>query len=337
MGPGADAMVAAYVATEAVVSLLSLSVSPNSPLGADGVTGVTIRELVESIAKTFHTKVVPGSRVRRIRRFLAGQSDAVQESDAKGVFWEQEREEARVLGEPVDDSSDEFRVEAGEVWVVDIQMAGTEGAKGTVRLKEFAGYGSSVVRPAIYSRDYTVTYNLKVPAARQLLGRISAETSVYPFKLSYIASDKSELNAARLGLGELVQHYILVPHAVQVAELYPLETLQTSNGLSKSTIKKLVKEVPVAREQATLMLVSGTRSSSGYPEAIRLTGGRTTAPPSWIHSRYEITNSRIQELLALKMDKKRTGISFQVVRPSTYDAEQLVSGSGQDAEMDIDN
>lgn len=341
MGPAADAMVAAYIATEAVINLLSLAVSPNSPLGPAGVTGTSIRELVESIASTFRTRVVPGSRVRRVRRFLAGQSDAVQESDAKGVFWDQDTEEARVLGEQVSDDGDDFRVDAGEVWVVDIQMAGTEGTKGAIRLKEFTGYSgsSAAVRPAVYSRDYTVTYALKVAAARQLLARISNETSVYPFKLSYLAADKSELNAARLGLGELVQRFILVPHPVRVAELHPLAALQTSSGLSKSAIKKLVKEVPVAREQATLMLVPGARSTSGYPEAIRLTGGRTTAPPSWVHSRYEITDARIQELLALKLDKKTTGVSFQVVRPSTFDAEQLVRGdtTAPDAEMDIDN
>ena len=52
---------------------------------------------------------------------------------------------------------------------------------------------------SVYSRDYSVTYGLKLQASRQMLTKSAAVTSVYPFKLSHVVDDELTMNQAKLG------------------------------------------------------------------------------------------------------------------------------------------
>ena len=110
------------------------------------VTGSQIRELVDAIADSFNCVVVPGSKIRRIRRFLAGQAEGiVAERDFKGVVWDESHQEARLLkqsnntstdlilldsNKPVQTNNssaiptDDFVVVPGEVYQIDIRMTG---------------------------------------------------------------------------------------------------------------------------------------------------------------------------------------------------------------------
>ncbi|KAA8905027.1 hypothetical protein TRICI_005355 [Trichomonascus ciferrii] len=343
VGTKADAVCAAYIATEAVISLLSLVLTPNATIaaGEGPITGQKIKTLVEKIATIFRVKVAPGSRVRRVRRFLAGQSDVVQENDFKGVTWDEAVEEERALSrihKPEESSlsnefADDFAVQEGEVWLVDLRMAATEGKNGVVKTTEFTGYGADTVKPSIYSRDYAVQYGLKINAARTLLSRSAALTSVYPFKLSYVAENASDLASAKLGLSELVQHHIFVPQTIRTAEFVPLDLFVNGNP-SYRDIKKASKPVPVAREMSTIVLLSAAESHSGFSELIRLTGGNKTAPPSWVHSNYEVTDPTINELLQFKANKKLHGINFQDVQPSKFDMAEAIKPI--DNSMDLD-
>lgn len=102
-GRSADAVCAAYLASEAVIALLGLTVSNTNNeaqalLGGTGsgeVTGRHIRKLVETVAKAFQVQIVPGSRVRWVRRFLAGQDDVVLEQDLsrKSIEWSEDFQE----------------------------------------------------------------------------------------------------------------------------------------------------------------------------------------------------------------------------------------------------
>ncbi|KAI3403909.2 ARX1 [Candida oxycetoniae] len=158
LGNNADALCATHIAMESVISLLGCSLSPEKlpqqlKNSSNSITGSQIRQLVDSIAESFNCVVVPGSKVRRIRRFLAGQAEGVvAERDFKGVVWDESHQEAqllkRALGlassstsltpstttslikKPIGTSNssavptDEFVVVPGEVYQVDICMSG---------------------------------------------------------------------------------------------------------------------------------------------------------------------------------------------------------------------
>ena len=100
LGSKADSICAAHIATETVVALLGMALTPEKlptqldPNNTKLVTGKQIRNIVNSIAESFNCTVVPGSKVRRIRRFLAGQAEGVvAEKDFKGVVGSESDQE----------------------------------------------------------------------------------------------------------------------------------------------------------------------------------------------------------------------------------------------------
>lgn len=335
-GSDADAICAAYLATESILAQLGLVLSSNHPRGGpQNVTGSVLKNIVEKIAKDFRVQIVPGTRIRRVRRFLAGQTETIHESDFKGIEWSEAYLESQAVKEANEDSSDwedehfeEFTVLPGEAWLVDIRMASTQDKKGVFKVKEFTGYGNVVAKPSIYSRDYNIKYNLRMPASRNLLTKVSNNLSVYPFKLSYISNNQSELNSARLGLSETVEHHIIVPHSPQTLNFVPIEALSGSATFTKEA-RRATYPVTCAREMSTILLVPGANSSSGFPEAIRLSGGNKSAAPSWVHSVYQIEDDNIKELLTIRKDKQLHGVSFQDVQPSKLETALTADNQGQ--------
>ncbi|GMM35320.1 putative hydrolase [Saccharomycopsis crataegensis] len=228
LGSKADAICAAYIATEAAISLLGCALSPEKLPGAYAgrgkVTGQMLREVVDGIAKSFGCVVAPGSKIRRLRRFLAGQAEnIVAEKDFKGVIWSEAHQEFAMLQKSqklnseqsalvsvdnhqnfnklgVSESSaiptDNFVVVAGEVYSVDIRMASVSRfeAAGLVTLQnidEFSGKNNSkddiVAKSDVYIRDFAMNYTLKLKSSRSLLSRVEKTSSVYPFKLAHYA------------------------------------------------------------------------------------------------------------------------------------------------------
>lgn len=228
LGSRADAICATHIASEAITSLLGCSLTPEKlprsvvPVGQTNVTGSLIREIVDSIAQSFHCVVVPGSKVRRIRRFLAGQAEGVvAERDFKGVVWSESDQERFLLeksGKFVGDEgkqillfkgdgsnglndagtvpTDDFIVTPGEVYTIDIRMAPLADQKdaGLVTLEvldQYSGKNNAKdqlnPKPSVFVRDVSVTYQLKLKTARKLLTRIDNTHPVYPFKLSELS------------------------------------------------------------------------------------------------------------------------------------------------------
>ncbi|KAF6011306.1 hypothetical protein HII13_002664 [Brettanomyces bruxellensis] len=231
LGDSADAICATHIATETIIALLGCSLTPEKlpktilANGHGNVTGSLIREITDSIAGSFHCIVVPGSKVRRIRRFLAGQAEGiVAERDFKGVVWseaDQEQELIRRSAEFVGDKSrqvllfdkdrksksnenragtvpsDEFTISPGEVYTIDIRMAPVNAMEepGIVTLEvldEYSGKnnveGELHPKPSIFLRDVAITYQLKLKSARRLLSRVDKLQPVYPFKLSEVSA-----------------------------------------------------------------------------------------------------------------------------------------------------
>lgn len=223
LGAKADAICAAHIANESVVNLLAAALSPEKlPQVVSGsVTGCQIRQVVDAIADSYGCVVVPGSRVRRIRRFLAGQAEGVlAESDFKGVVWSEQDQELRLLSRCAAAAngeltkfdklhaaansttsssavpSDDFTVTRGEVYVIDIKMASlaefTQAGIVTLEtLDKYTGKNNQKdainVKPSIYVRDYSMEHQLKLKSSRTLLSKLDREMSVYPFKLSHTA------------------------------------------------------------------------------------------------------------------------------------------------------
>lgn len=184
LGSKADSICASYIATEAVISLLGCVNSPeklkavtNNTVSDGVVTGKIIRDVVDSIATSFHCVVAPGSKVRRIRRFLAGQAEnIVAEKDFKGVVWAEAHQEYQLLQTSkklasnsademslvvstvdnksaetfdklgISDSSaiptDNFSVKIGEAYMIDIKMASTQEFQepGLITLQNIDNY-----------------------------------------------------------------------------------------------------------------------------------------------------------------------------------------------------
>jgi metalloprotease ARX1 len=95
-GPVADAACALHYATKAVVNALSAG------------TVKDIEEVVKEACGTFGTSVVEGSCLRRIRRFLAGQS-TVEEHSGKVLEF--------------GDTNKEFPIVPGEVYLLDLAIS----------------------------------------------------------------------------------------------------------------------------------------------------------------------------------------------------------------------
>lgn len=207
----ANAVVATYYAVESVVKLLAAANISNV------VDAKKIRDLVDECASTFHVSVVEGSRVRRIKRYLVGQArveeDALGADQPKQVEWQR-----HIPGTPAFED-DDFVVEQGEAWLIDIAMS-----TGSGKVKEHL-----TLRPSIFARDVTVNYNLKLKSAQSTLREIESTKSVFPFCLRSLSDQRT----ARMGIAECKNKGVVTEYPVIVE--HPKET--------------------IARHAATLLLV----------------------------------------------------------------------------------
>lgn len=232
LGNKADAYAATHIAMETIVSLLASALTPEKlprALASNGqVTGHLIRTVVDTIARTYRCCVVPGSKVRRVRRFLAGQNEGiVAEREYKGVAWFESDQEAAMLQKSAENTkdlvtvapskhanvsavpTDDFVVSPGEVYVIDLQMAPLDGlAPGLVTLENVDNFSGKshradqlVARPGAYVRDFAHTHILKLKTSRQLLTKIDRQ-GVYPIKLSHL-SDAFPLDVADVDATQL--------------------------------------------------------------------------------------------------------------------------------------
>lgn len=271
LGSKADAIVATYIATEAMAALLGLALTPEKIQSIPGlensasvITGTTIRNVVDSIAASFGCVVIPGSKVRRVRRFLAGQAEGiVAEKDFKGVVWDESSQEAELLRKATGSDmiihdnkksastsvssaipTDEFVIEAGEVYNIDLRLCSTAEfqEKGLITLEDIDDPKN---KPTIFIRDVAVTHHLRLKSARRLLGFVDREFSVYPFKLTHtcesfpvdfengnvhqqLAAIKDEIKVHRLGLSELSNRHLTRPKPIQRTKHIPFAKILTT-------------------------------------------------------------------------------------------------------------
>lgn len=293
LGNNADALCACHLATESVVVLLGCALSPEKlpaylKNSNNTITGTQIRQLVDAIADSFNCIVVPGSKIRRVRRFLAGQAEGiVAERDFKGVVWDESHQEARLLKQSSSNSTDlilsletnkpvntnnssaiptdDFVVVPGEVYQIDIRMAGLSevnevGIVTTEEIDHFTGKNNKEndfnSKISIFIRDFAVTHQLRLKTSRKLLGEIDKKFSVYPFKLDYASNSfpinlegseddikaqimaiTQDMKSNRLGAAELSNRHLIQPKPIQVTKFIPLkEILLSANPTGKHGI-----------------------------------------------------------------------------------------------------
>lgn len=237
LGSSADAICASYFATESIVALLGAAMTPEKipqsiAQGQTNVTGSMIRNVVNEIAKSFNCVVVPTSKVRRIRRFLAGQAEGVvAERNFKGVVWSESDQEKSFLEIANQSSStdltiidesktkrinnesaiptDEFVILPGEVYSVDIKMCPLNLQEpGIVTLESLDAFSGKNLKSefnpkhTVFIRDVSVSEQLKLKSARKLYNEVEKKQSVYPFKISHV-SENFPLNLERNILDQL--------------------------------------------------------------------------------------------------------------------------------------
>ncbi|GEQ69600.1 hypothetical protein JCM33374_g3272 [Metschnikowia sp. JCM 33374] len=375
LGSKADAIVACNIATKTVIALLGLALHPEKIAwipelsnGTNVITGTTIRQVVDRIAASFGCVVVPGSKVRRVRRFLAGQAEGVvAERDFKGVVWDESDQEEDLLkkaagselivhdkkkAESTNVSSaiptDEFVVEAGEAYNIDLRFCGMSDfeEKGLITLQEV-----EATKPTIYIRDFAVTHYLKLNSARELLALVDKDFSVYPFKLSHtcdsfpvdyeqgdivgqLGAIKKEIVRRKLGLNELANRYLARPKPVQMVKHVPFSKILTTanptgrHGIDSSKLTLPGKEVPlpalgISALKLKSLLKFGTAATAVAREAttillndakkevVRLTGGDHSARPSWVHSKYQVSS----DIMSLMSSLDNLNYTVKEVQP----------------------
>lgn len=340
LGGKADAVIAAHIANEAVVNLLACALTPEklpqllkqyNAGESNAVTGSLIRKVVDEIAESFHCKVVPGSRVRRIRRFLAGQAEGVvAEKEYKGVAWSEADQEVALLEKAsttrdlikIDKSTrgtgvnqisaiptDEFVVAAGEVYLVDIKISSIAefkelGLITTESLDSYSGKNHNsetlLARPSIFVRDYAMQYTLKLKTSRQTLTKIDQGRSVYPFKLSHLSPsfpiDLSKLH--NLGPEALLSDIEAIKQDIKSSRLGSTEIV--NNHLAVNKYVSIVKFLPFS---AVLNSANPTGAHSYDAENPTLPGLELPLP------RLGVSSLKLKQLL-----KKSRAVTVPVAR-----------------------
>jgi metalloprotease ARX1 len=271
LGQSADVVCASYLATETITTLLACSLTPekipnsllnNSNSNTKQITGSLIRNIVNSIAESFNCIVVPTSKVRRIRRFLAGQAEGVvAERDFKGVVWSEMDQEESLLSKSnisnetqlsiIDKSrgrsqqsnpdnaipTDDFIILPGEVYMIDIKMAPKNREEpGFITLESLDGYKIEKQefnpKHSIFIRDVSISEQLKLRNSRRLLSLVDKKQSVYPFKLSYV-SEHFPLNPG----ADLIEQLNAIEKDVKVFKFGLSECINKQLFVNKAIIR----------------------------------------------------------------------------------------------------
>lgn len=357
LGPKASAVAASHIAMESTIALLACAMSPEklppSLRASEGVTGGVIRTMIDAIAASYQCAIVPGSRVRRIRRFLAGQNEGiVAERDYKGVVWTESHQEAALLANhEVKDVTlpnrhrlasaqssiprDDFIVEAGEVYLIDLRFAPLDDCpkQGLITLEHvdsFSGKSHNrdqlTARSNVYVRDFAQSHILKLKTSRHVLTKIDKH-GVYPFKLSHLSPNfaasenameelqkvNEDIKSYRLGMSEIMNNYLCVEHPITVAKWiswdHILETSNPNGTLSYDASAQLTlpgHEIPLPKLGVTSLKLKSLMKSKTESRSLPVAREACTV----VLCGGDVSNSGQPELLRLTGGNKTTQPSW---------------------------
>jgi len=169
-GRKADAIAAAHYAAEAAVRLIT-----------PGKKNSDVTAAIAQVAEAFNVKPVEGVLSHQIKRFVIDGNNVINGKSS------------------LDQKTEEFTFEAGQVFAVDIVMSTGEGKGRELETKT-----------TVFKRAVDQTYHLKMQASRTLLNEISKKSPTFPFTLASFA----EQSKAKMGITELNNHGMVVPYPV---------------------------------------------------------------------------------------------------------------------------
>jgi len=149
-GRTADVLCAAHFAAEAALRLLK-----------PGNTNTMITDVIGKIAETFHCTPVQGVLSHQMKKWII---------DAKKVIISKPQQDQKV---------DEFTIEEGEVYAIDIVMSTGDG-----KTKE------QETRTTVYKRAMDQNYSLKMAASRSVLNEVDKKFATFPFTLRALDDEK---------------------------------------------------------------------------------------------------------------------------------------------------
>jgi methionine aminopeptidase len=171
----ADAICAAYYAAEAALRLLR-----------PGCKNSQVTEVLAKVAADFGCSVVEGVLSHEMKRYVI---------DGRRV----------ILSKPtVDQRVEECEFEVNSVFAIDVVMSTSE--TGKVKPGD--------ARTTVFKRAIDRDYLLKMKASRQLFNEVNRTSPVFPFTLRGIVQDDPENKVARLGIGEMQSHGLVIPYPV---------------------------------------------------------------------------------------------------------------------------
>ena len=173
-GKKADAICAAYYAGEAVLRLLR-----------PGNTNTQITEMINKIAEIFQVNVVQGVLSHKMKRWIIDDKDCIISKSTN------------------DQKVDEFKVEEGDVYSIDIMMSTGEG-KPTL----------SDYRTTVFKRNNDKNYSLKIQSARKALGIVNKTYPTVPFTTRFLFDNPQLGSKILLGMKEITEHELVHPYPV---------------------------------------------------------------------------------------------------------------------------
>lgn len=352
LGNKADCVIANHLCTKIVIALLGLSNTPEK-LPEElrhfgGINGTLIKHMCDVIVKQFNCRILPGSEIRQIRRFLSGQNELLQEKGYHGLKWDELDQELDIMqhfdsdldaifGDTVKNKRDndkQFQVKPGNIYQIDLKVASINdcseiGIITTETINNFTGVNNKVgefkMKPTIYVRDFIMTYQLKLKSSRSLLGKIDKKFPVYPFKLNYLSEKfpltrnslaelddiKANLNDNKLALNEIVNHNLVNPKPINIIKFLPYKSLLESHSLVSANVnkEKLTKHCQIIDAKSIESTTILVNNLSH--ELIQLSNN---FEPVHCQSNFNINEPIVEKLFNLLHDK-RFGITLKKVNP----------------------
>ncbi|KAJ8907782.1 hypothetical protein NDN08_007886 [Rhodosorus marinus] len=221
-GKAADALMAAYVAGEAVLRALR-----------PGKTNYDVTEIINRAAIDFGVEVVEGSLSHQMKRYVIDGNKAI-------------------IGKPTyEHRVEDIKFEENEVYAIDIAMSTGEG-----KLKE------ARVRSTVFKRQVDVEYMLKMKASRQVFSEINTKSPALPFALRALSDEqKCKLGMTELlthGLvvgypvlyekeGEIVGRIkytalVMPSQTIRVTSVQPPQNVKSEKEVKDQSLKDLLAQ-----------------------------------------------------------------------------------------------
>lgn len=210
-GPAANVITAAHTAAEAAVRLLR-----------PGNTNAQVTAAIMKTAAEYGVSSMEGVLCHEMTRFIVDGSNVI------------------INKSTVEQTVDEVKFTAGQVWAIDIVMSTGEGKS---KQKDS--------RTTVYKRAVDQNYSLKMKTARMVFSEVNQRFPTMPFTLRAL-SDETK---GRMGITEMASHNLVVPYPVlyEADGVLVAQTKFTAIILPSGNVTRL-SDVPVGNVKSEVVI-----------------------------------------------------------------------------------